>query len=159
VPPANELVHSTRAAPQGWRAIEEIAAGLADRGLGAGLVQAAEPGGGLALLSVRQRLTVWCRGETVWWREPDGSYDQLDTSDLVEVIERIVCAHEELAAAGPSGEDATTPAACACTANQVQPTQCQHEPAQYESAQYQPTDGQPAEDQPLQWETGFDLSC
>lgn len=108
VPPASDLARSARIAPQGLRAIGEIAAALADRGLGGGLVQVAESDGGLAVLSVRQRLTVWCRGEAVWWCEPDGGYDRLDTSDLVEVIERIVCAHEELAA-GSSDEDAIAP--------------------------------------------------
>jgi hypothetical protein len=98
VPPANELARSVRIAPQGWRAVGEIAAALADRGLGAGLVQVAEPGGSLAVLSVSHLLTVWCRGDVAWWREPDGNYDRLSTADLVEITERIVWAYEELAA-------------------------------------------------------------
>lgn len=104
VPPASDLAYSARIAPQSWRAIGEIAAALADRGLGAGLVQVAEPGGSLAVLSISHSLTVWCRGDAVWWREPDGSYDRLCTADLVEVTERLVCAHEELATASqPEG--------------------------------------------------------
>jgi hypothetical protein len=154
VPPANELAYSDRIAPQGWRAIEAIMKALEDRGLGTGLVPVAEPGGGLAVLSVRQRLTIWCRGEAVWWREPDGGYDRLDTSDLVEVIERIVCTHEELAAEGSSDEDVTPPmaeAGAASTADTAEPPVC--------TRPEQPTQGLPTPDQSLQWETGSDLSC
>ena len=78
------------------RAIAELAAALADRGLGAGLVPVTELGGDLAVLSVSRQLTVWCRGEVVWWQEPDGGYDRLMVTDLVEATERIVCAYEEL---------------------------------------------------------------
>jgi len=51
------------------------------------------------VLSVSRRLTVWCRGEVVWWQEPEGAYDRLPVTDLVEAAERIVCAHEDLIAA------------------------------------------------------------
>jgi hypothetical protein len=59
-------------------------------------VPVTEAGGDLAVLSVSRRLTVWCRGEIVWWQEPEGGYDRLPVTDLVEAAERIVCAHEDL---------------------------------------------------------------
>ncbi len=105
VPPASELASSPRVAPRGTRAIEEIATALSGRGLGAGLVRMTEPGGELAVLSVSRDLTVWCRGEVVWWQDPAGGYDRICVSDLVEATERIVCAHEELLAARRSGGD------------------------------------------------------
>jgi len=109
VPPGAALARSERLAPRGSRAIEELTAALADRGLAAGLVPVAETGGDLAVLSVSRHLTVWCHGDIVWWQEPDGSYDRLMVTDLVEATERIVCAHEELAAASAApggGQDA-----------------------------------------------------
>ena len=99
IPATSDLAHSERLAPRGARAIVELAAALADRGLGAGLVPVTESGGDLAVLSVSRQLTVWCRGEIVWWQDPDGGYDRLTVSDLIEAAERIVCAHEDLLAA------------------------------------------------------------
>ncbi|HKR69288.1 MAG TPA: hypothetical protein VJT16_10655 [Streptosporangiaceae bacterium] len=106
IPPGSEFATSARVAPRGSRAIAELAAALADRGLGAGLVPVTEPAGDLAVLSVSTKLTVWCRGEVVWWQEPEGGYDRLPVSDLVEAAERIVCVHEELIAARADGEEA-----------------------------------------------------
>lgn len=106
VPPDAELARCERIAPRGSRVISELVAALDDRGLGAGLVEVAEPGGDLAVLSVSQRLTVWCHGEIIWWREPDGNYDRLMSSDLVEAAERIVCSHEELTVGRQAGHPA-----------------------------------------------------
>jgi hypothetical protein len=39
----------------------------------------------------------------VWWQEPEGGYDRLPVTDLVEAAERIVCAHEELIVARAGG--------------------------------------------------------
>jgi hypothetical protein len=100
IPATCDLARSERIAPRGSRAIVELAAALSDRGLGSGLVPMTEPGGDLAVLSVSRELTVWCRNEVVWWQDPSGGYDRLCVSDLVEASERIVCAHEELLAAG-----------------------------------------------------------
>jgi len=109
VPPGTELATSVRLAPSGLQAMEELVAALADRGLGAGLVQVNEPGGELAVLSVSQHLTVWCHGEVLWWQDPAGAYDRLHVSDIVEATERIVCAHEELTAARTwSAEEASS---------------------------------------------------
>jgi hypothetical protein len=96
IPATCDLARSERIAPRGSRAIAELAAALADRGLGSGLVPMTEPSGDLAVLSVSARLTVWCRKEVVWWQDPEGGYDRLDVADLVEAAERIVCAHEDL---------------------------------------------------------------
>jgi hypothetical protein len=104
VPPGSDLAASERLAPRGSRAIAELADALADRGLGPGLVPVTEAGGDLAVLSVSQQLTVWCRGEVVWWQEPAGGYERLPVTDLVEATERIVWAHEELIAVH-SGDD------------------------------------------------------
>ncbi len=104
VPATSELARSERLSPRGSEAIEELAAALTDRGLGTGLVPVTEPGGDLAVLSISHKLTVWCQGQVVWWREPDGSYDKLPVTDLVEATERIVAAHEELAVARKSAQ-------------------------------------------------------
>ncbi len=104
VPPGTDLAASERLAPRGSRAIAELASAVADRGLGAGLVPVTEAGGNLAVLSVSRQLTVWCRGEVVWWQQPAGGYDRLPVTDLVEATERVVRAHEELIA-NQSGSD------------------------------------------------------
>jgi hypothetical protein len=98
VPATSELARSERIAPRGRDAIEELAATLADRGLGAGLVPVTEPGGDLAVLSVSHKLTVWCQNQILWWREPDGNYDRMCVTDLTEATERIIATHEELTA-------------------------------------------------------------
>lgn len=99
IPATSEVARSERLAPRGSEAIEELAAALADRGLGTGLVPVTEPGGDLAVLSVSHGLTVWCQGQVIWWRESGGDYDRLAVTDLVEATERIVAAHEELVSA------------------------------------------------------------
>ena len=109
IPATCDLARSERIGPRGSHAIAELAAALADRGLGSGLVPMTEPGGDLAVLSVSRQLTVWCRNEVVWWQDPEGGYDRLNVFDLVEASERIVCAHEDLLATrmdnGPSASD------------------------------------------------------
>jgi hypothetical protein len=96
IPATSELARSERLAPRGSEAIEELAAALSDRGLGTGLVPVTEPGGDLAVLSISHGLTVWCQGQSIWFREPGGDYDRLPVTDLIEASERIVAAHEEL---------------------------------------------------------------
>src|SRR5258708_33369520 len=93
IPPGSELATSQRLAPRGSRAIAQLAAALADRGLGAGLVPVTEAGGDLAVLSVSRRLTVWCRGEIVWWQEPDGGYDRVAVTQSGEDAEPVGFAH------------------------------------------------------------------
>jgi hypothetical protein len=53
----------------------------------------------MSVLSVSRDLTVWCHSGTASWRAADGSYQRMPLSDLVDVEEHIVWAHEELRAA------------------------------------------------------------
>lgn len=80
--------------PQG-RAMDELEAMLADRGLGGQLVRADEPGGAIAVLSVSRNLTVWRHGDKLSWRLPAGERRQMQLGDLVDAAEQLVCAHEE----------------------------------------------------------------
>lgn len=96
VPPGSDLARIRWPVPRGRQAIEDLTAALSDRGISAGLVPAAEAGGDLAVLSVCHQLTVWCHGDLLWWKAADGGYDRLTVTDVVEALERIVCAHEEL---------------------------------------------------------------
>jgi hypothetical protein len=76
--------------------VDELEAMLGARGM-AGIVRA--DAGGISVLSISRHLTVWRNGQVVSWRVPSGRYQQLDLTDLVEVSEQIVCAHEESAQA------------------------------------------------------------
>ncbi len=49
------------------------------------------------MLSVSRHLTVWRHGTTLSWRAHEGAYRQMHVTDLVDVAEQIVCAHEEAA--------------------------------------------------------------
>jgi hypothetical protein len=55
----------------------------------------------ISVLSVSRHLTVWRHGAEVSWRSPQGRYERMDLTDLVDVAEQIVCAHEETALAEP----------------------------------------------------------
>jgi hypothetical protein len=101
VPPGNELGRYPGPELRPWQAAEELAGLLSARGL-RGLVRSATPSGDMAVLSVRHRLTVWCRGSAVWWRQPDGADVRFAATDLIEASEQIVCQNELLdAATGP----------------------------------------------------------
>jgi anti-sigma regulatory factor (Ser/Thr protein kinase) len=79
---------------------DELEAMLADRGLAGGIVRADSDD--ISVLSLSRHLTVWRHGDQVCWRAPSGPHQQYDLADLVEVVEQIVCAHEEAALADPS---------------------------------------------------------
>jgi hypothetical protein len=98
VPPASTLARNR---PQlgPYQAVNELEAMLADRGFSNGMVRTNEPGGAMSVLSISRHLTVWCYGSIASWRRPDGSYARLQVADLIDVVEQIVCAHEELATA------------------------------------------------------------
>lgn len=98
VPPGSAVRNRPRPSPA--RAAGELEAMLADRGLGGSLVRTSEPGGAMTVLSISRHLTVWSYGDVASWREPDGRYIRRQIGDLVDVVEQIVCAHEDLAAAG-----------------------------------------------------------
>lgn len=104
VPPACELTRISRPARRGSGAIDDLASALAERGLGDGLVRVPAPSDDLAVLSVSQRLTVWCHGEHLSWKAPDGGQERLNSVDLVEAAERLVCAYETL-----TGSDCANP--------------------------------------------------
>jgi hypothetical protein len=77
---------------------DELEAMLADRGLAGGIVRADSDD--LSVLSLSRHLTVWRHGEVVSWRAASGSYQRHAITDLVDVAENIVCAHEEVAYPG-----------------------------------------------------------
>jgi len=84
----------------GWlQAVNELEAMLSTRGLGGRMVRADEKAAAMSVLSVSRDLTVWCHSGTASFRCADGSYQRLALSDLVDVCEQIVWAHEELRAA------------------------------------------------------------
>jgi len=80
--------------------VDELEAMLTARGM-AGIVRA--DAGTISVLSISRHLTVWRHGPTVSWRAPSGQYQQLDLTDLIDVTEQIVWAHEELAQAEAPG--------------------------------------------------------
>jgi hypothetical protein len=98
VPPGCSLARVRRPTPDPAEAVGELEAMLTERGLGGRLVRADEPAVNMSVLSVSRDLTVWCHTGTASWRRPDGGYDRFPLSDLVDVAERVVCAHEELLA-------------------------------------------------------------
>lgn len=80
----------------GCDAARALAAMLSDRGLGERLMMTDEPAVGMAVLSVRCGLTVWCRNRVICWRTRAGRYQQQAVTDLVESAEQIVSACEEI---------------------------------------------------------------
>lgn len=78
------------------QAARELAAMLADRGLGDGLMVANEPAAGMAVLSARCGLTVWCRDRVICWRTRVGRYQRQSVTDLIDTAEQIVSACEEM---------------------------------------------------------------
>ena len=92
-----------RAPDWAWRsrlspceAARQLAAMLADRGLGDRLMVADEPAAGMAVLSVRCGLTVWCRDRMICWRTRAGRYQRQAVTDLVDSAEQIVSTCEEM---------------------------------------------------------------
>ncbi len=98
VPPGSALARIRRAGPSPVEAVGELEAMLTERGLGSRLVRADEPAVAMSVLSVSRDLTVWCHGGTASWRRQNSGYERYPLSDLVDIAERVVCAHEELLA-------------------------------------------------------------
>jgi hypothetical protein len=98
IPPAvlPDHVGRPRYSPE-WL-IDELEIMLADRGL-SGIVRADLDG--ISVLSVSRHLTVWRHGAEVFWRSPSGRYERMDLTDLVDVTEEIVSAHEDAALRDP----------------------------------------------------------
>jgi hypothetical protein len=101
VPPSADAARHGRRELSPEHAVDELEAMLAGRGLGGRMVRTDEPGGQITALSVSRHLTVWRYGTTLSWRLRAGAYRQMHVTDLVDVAEQIVCAHEEAAAADP----------------------------------------------------------
>jgi hypothetical protein len=75
-------------------AMSELEKDLATRGLSGRLVRADDPTADMAVLSIASGLTVWCRAAAAWLRAPGITPQQWSYSDLVEVGEQAVQAHE-----------------------------------------------------------------
>jgi hypothetical protein len=101
VPPSAEAARHGRCELSPPEAVDELEAMLSERGLGGRMVRTEEPSGQITALSVSRHLTVWRYGTTLSWRVHEGAYRQMHVTDLVDVAEQIVCAHEEAAAADP----------------------------------------------------------
>jgi hypothetical protein len=82
-----------------WQAVNELEAMLDARGLGGRIVRADEPDASMSVLSVSRDVTVWCHSGTASWRAADGTYQRLPLTDLIDVAEQVVWAHEEVRAA------------------------------------------------------------
>ena len=104
VPPGCDTARFGRAELGLWEAVNELEAMLASRGLAGRLVRVDEPAAGMSVLSISRGLTVWCHSGTASWRAGDGSYQRVPMSDLVDVAEQIVWAHEESRAASGADE-------------------------------------------------------
>jgi hypothetical protein len=99
VPPGCDAARFGRPGFGSLQAVNELEAMLAARGLGGRMVRADEKAAGMSVLSVSRDLTVWCHSGTASFRTADGSYQRFPLSDLVDVAEQVVWAHEELRAA------------------------------------------------------------
>jgi hypothetical protein len=98
IPPAAMPDHLGRPRYSPEWLIDELEDMLSDRGLSS-IVRADLDG--ISVLSVSRYLTVWRHGAEVSWRSPSGGYERMDLTDLVDVVEQIVCAHEETALREP----------------------------------------------------------
>ncbi len=83
-------------------AMTELEKDLSTRGFGGRLVRADDHAADMAVLSIASGLTVWCRSAAAWLRAPGVATKQWSYSDLVEVGEQAVQAHEVIIAADDS---------------------------------------------------------
>jgi hypothetical protein len=79
-------------------AMTELEQDLSTRGFNGRLVRADDPAADMAVLSIATGLTVWCRSAAAWLRVPGVAAQQWSYSDLVEVGEQAVEAHETIVA-------------------------------------------------------------
>jgi hypothetical protein len=75
-------------------AMTELEQDLSTRGFGGRLVRADDHAADMAVLSIASGLTVWCRSAAAWLRAPGAPAQHWSYSDLVEVGEQAVQAHE-----------------------------------------------------------------
>jgi hypothetical protein len=83
-------------------AMTELEKDLSTRGFGGRLVRADDHAADMAVLSIAGGLTVWCRSAAAWLRAPGVVPQQWSYSDLVEVGEQAVQAHETIVATADS---------------------------------------------------------
>ena len=79
-------------------AMTELENDLSTRGFGGRLVRADDHAADMAVLSIAGGLTVWCRSAAAWLRAPGVAAQRWSYSDLVEVGEQAVQAHETIVA-------------------------------------------------------------
>jgi hypothetical protein len=91
--PADVRIGGTPPATAG-DAMTELEQDLSTRGFGGRLVRADDLAADMAVLSIASGLTVWCRSAAAWLRAPGVPAQHWSYSDLVEVGERAVQAHE-----------------------------------------------------------------
>jgi len=91
-------------------AMSELEKDLGTRGFSGRLVRADDIAADMAVLSIASGLTVWCRSAAAWLRAPGLTGQPWSYSDLVEVGEQAVRAHEVAVATGdkPVLADATS---------------------------------------------------
>ncbi len=75
-------------------AMTELEKDLSTRGFSGRLVRADDHAADMAVLSIASGLTVWCRAAAAWLRAPGAPAQHWSYSDLVEVGEQAVQAHE-----------------------------------------------------------------
>jgi hypothetical protein len=83
-------------------AMTELEKDLSTRGFGGRLVRADDHAADMAVLSIAGGLTVWCRSAAAWLRAPGVVAQRWSYSDLVEVGEQAVQAHETIVATADS---------------------------------------------------------
>jgi hypothetical protein len=80
----------------------ELEKDLSTRGFSGRLVRADDHAADMAVLSIASGLTVWCRSAAAWLRAPGVAAQHWSYSDLVEVGEQAVQAHETIVATADS---------------------------------------------------------
>jgi hypothetical protein len=75
-------------------AMTELEKDLGTRGFAGKLVRADDPGADMAVLSIANGLTLWCRSGTAWLRAPGTAVRQWSYYDLVEIAEQAVQEYE-----------------------------------------------------------------
>ena len=85
------------------QAMTELEKELGTRGFAGKLVRADDPGADMAVLSIANGLTLWCRAGTAWLRAPGTAVRQWAYCDLVEIGEQAVQEYETTIAMAEPG--------------------------------------------------------
>jgi hypothetical protein len=89
-------------------AVSELGSALAARGFDT-MVPADDQAGDMAVLSVCDGITVWCRSGSAWLRAAGTDGSRWSYADLVEIAEQTVEAHETLAGSAMGADGARIP--------------------------------------------------